>query len=72
MLLPVFPPPPPVGVRLVIHVTSLAAALSRLNVNISIEDLMKVVLEEEEVKLDTECYPALSKRKSALMLLPPL
>ena len=44
----------------------------RLKIDIPIEDLMKVVLEEEEVKLDTECYPALSKRKSALMLLPPL
>jgi hypothetical protein len=36
-----------------VHITSLAAALSRLNINIPIQDLIKIMREEDEVRLAT-------------------
>jgi hypothetical protein len=71
-------PPPPTDALQVVRVTSLAAALAKLNVKIPIEDLIKVIHDEDEarrVKLTAEATQrrvALSKRKSAPDSLPTL
>ncbi|KIK07135.1 hypothetical protein K443DRAFT_88036 [Laccaria amethystina LaAM-08-1] len=62
------PPPPPPSPRSgsckdqIIHIPSLAAALVKLNIKISVEDLMKAVHEEDEArraKLNEEAERAL-------------
>ncbi|KAF8886879.1 hypothetical protein CPB84DRAFT_1535611 [Gymnopilus junonius] len=61
-------PPPTADTLQVVHVSSLAAALAKLNINISIEDLLKVIHDEDEarrVKLTTEA----SQRRAALSML---
>jgi hypothetical protein len=74
-------PPPPPSPRSgsckdqIIHIPSLAAALVKLNIKISVEDLMKAVHEEDEArraKLNEEAERALlSKRKSTVFFFPP-
>jgi hypothetical protein len=65
------PLPPPADAHLVVHVSSLAAALAKLNVDIPIEDLLKVIRDEDEarrVKLTAEATQrraTRSRRKSA-------
>lgn len=60
----------------IIHIPSLAAALIKLNINISVEDLMKAVYEEDEArraraKLNEEAEHALlSRRKSTVIFSP--
>ncbi|KAM6493678.1 hypothetical protein JOM56_010039 [Amanita muscaria] len=52
-----FPPPPSNDELQVVHIASLAAALDKLNIKIPIEDLLKVIHDEEEarrVKLTAE------------------
>ena len=44
------PPPLPADVLQVVRVASLAAALAKLNVKIPIEDLIKVIQDEDEAK----------------------
>ena len=72
------PAPPPLADSLqVVHIDSLKAALSKLKVNIKIEDLLKAIHEEEEAKrvkvaAELERRGALSKRKSAPHFLPAL
>ena len=64
-------PPPPVDTLQVVHIASLAAALAKLNVKVPIEDLIKVIHDEDEAKRvkataeATQRRAALSKRKSA-------
>ena len=65
------PPPPPADALLVVHITSLAAALAKLNIKIPVEDLIKVIHEEDEAKRvkvtaadATQRRAAMSERKS--------
>ncbi|KDR76694.1 hypothetical protein GALMADRAFT_139590 [Galerina marginata CBS 339.88] len=44
------PPPPPADSFQVVHISSLAAALAKLNINIPIEDLIKAINEEDEAR----------------------
>jgi hypothetical protein len=66
----VLPPPPPADSLQVVHIDSLAAALAKLNVKIPIEDLLKVIHDEDEakrVKVTADAVKrraVLSKRKS--------
>jgi hypothetical protein len=70
MLLSILPRPPPVDSLQVVHIDSLAAALTKLNVKIPIEDLLKVIHDEDEAKRvevtadAVQRRAALSKRKS--------
>ena len=72
------PPPPPADTLQVVHIDSLAAALAKLKVKIKIEDLIKVVHDEDEAKRvkiaaeATQRRGALSKRESAPHFLPTL
>ena len=72
------PPPPPADALQVVHITSLAAALAKLNVKIPIEDLIKVIQDEDEAKRvkvtaeATQRRAALSERMSAPHSLPAL
>ena len=65
------PPPPTADALQVVHISSLAAALAKLNVNISIENLIKVIHDEDETRRvktiaeGTQRRAALSTRKSA-------
>ena len=74
----VAPPPPPADTLQVVHIDSLAAALAKLKVKIKIEDLIKVVHDEDEAKRvkiaaeATQRRGALSKRESAPHFLPTL
>ncbi|KAF8468582.1 hypothetical protein DFH94DRAFT_685564 [Russula ochroleuca] len=54
MLLPQVPPPPADDQSITVHITSLASALSRLNINIPIQILIKIMREEDEVRLATK------------------
>jgi hypothetical protein len=68
MLLPQVPPPPADDQSITVHITSLASALSRLNINIPIQILIKIMREEDEVRLATkatEQRAMLSKRELA-------
>ena len=64
-------PPPPVDTLQVVDIASLAAALTKLNVEIPIEDLIKVIQDEDEAKRvkvtaeATQRRAALSERKPA-------
>jgi len=45
------PPPPPLGsTSQFVHIDSLAATLAKLNINIPIEDLTKVIHDVDEAK----------------------
>jgi hypothetical protein len=72
------PPPPPADALQVVHIASLAAALAKLNVKIPIEDLIKVIHDEDEAKRvkvaaeATQRRAALSERKSTPHSLPVL
>jgi hypothetical protein len=63
-------PPPPLQDDTV-HIASLAAALAKLNVKIPIEDLVKVIHDEDEARRvkvaaeETQRRAALSECKSA-------
>ena len=63
-------PPPPADALQVITISSLAAALAKLHVDVSVEDIIKAVQDENEAqraKLTTEATnrrAALSQRKS--------
>ena len=69
------PPPPTADALQVVHISSLAAALAKLNVNINvnipIENLIKVIHDEDEARRvktiaeGTQRRAALSTRKSA-------
>jgi hypothetical protein len=67
-MLPILPPP---GFPEVVHITSVVAALDKLNVKIPIEDLVKAIRDEDEarhVKLTAEATESItgqSKGKSA-------
>ena len=62
-------PLPPANTLRVVHVTSIKAALTKLNLDVPIEDLLRVVQEEEEARRSTT-LTILSKRKSGLILHP--
>ena len=63
------PPPPQADTLQVVHIDSLTAALAKLKVKIKIEDLVKVIHDEDEAKrvkvaaAATQRRGALSKRK---------
>lgn len=44
------PPPPPADALQVVHITSLAAALASLNIKIPIEDIIRVIHDEDKAK----------------------
>jgi len=61
-----FPPPPlPVDSLQVVRIDSLAAALAKLNIKIPIEDLLKVIHDEDEVKR-VKVAPETTQRRAAL------
>lgn len=72
------PPPPQADTLQVVHIDSLTAALAKLEVKINIEDLVKVIHDEDEAKrvkvaaAATQRRGALSKRKSTPHSLPAL
>ena len=73
-VIPVITPSQTPPDHLAIHITSIEAALLRLNIDIPIEDLI-MVMREEELRLEaekTERYISLSKGKPAPNCLPPL
>lgn len=65
------PPPPAADELQVVHVSSLAAALTKLDIKIPMDDLLRAIHDEDEarrVKLTsdaTQRRAALSKRKSS-------
>ncbi len=67
------PPPPPADSLQVVHIASLTAALAKLNVKIPIEDLIKVIHDENEAKRvkvtaeATQRRAAVSRRTSAIV-----
>ena len=72
------PTTPPADSLQVVHIASLTAALARLNIKIPIEDIIKVIQDEDEAKRvkvtaeATQRRAAPSERKSAPHSLPAL